>query len=125
MFAGILLLFSAFSLYTTVVQARDSQATFVSHILQLRGNAYGISPCKIMCLASVFRHTRSSYLPTRTDKNRQEPSRGNIRLKYYLLDPIHTLYIKISHIIDFASPQNNVIAILYIPLLTDKKFFVM
>ena len=58
MFAGILLLFSAFSLYTTVVQARDSQATFVSHILQLRGNAYGISPCKIMCLASVFRHTR-------------------------------------------------------------------
>ena len=58
MFAGILLLFSAFSLYTTVVQAKDSQATFVSHILQLRGNAYGISPCKIMCLASVFRHTR-------------------------------------------------------------------
>ena len=62
--------------------------------------------------------------PTRADKNRQEPSRGIFRLKYYLLDPIHRLYIKISHIIDFASPKNNVIAILYIPLLTDKKFFV-
>ena len=32
--------------------------------------------------------------PTRADKNRQELSRGILRLKYYLLDPIHALYIQ-------------------------------
>ena len=46
---------------------------------------------------------RSPYLPTRTDKSRQEPTRAVksrqeaflciFQLKYYLLDPIHALFI--------------------------------
>ena len=39
-------------------------------------------------------HTIYRQDPTRADKNRQEPSRGILRLKYYLLDPIDALYIQ-------------------------------
>ena len=66
--------------------------------------------------------------PTRADKNRQEPSRADkrhfyafFRLKYYLLDPIHALYIEISHWIACAAPQNKEITILQSVLLADKK----
>ena len=75
---------------------------------------------------------RSPYLPTRTDKSRQEPTRAVksrqeaflciFWLKYYLPDHIYALYIQISHRIAFAAPQNNEFTTLRIALLTDKKF---
>ena len=75
---------------------------------------------------------RSPYLPTRTDKSRQEPTRAVkcrqeaflfiFRLKYYLSDHIYALYIQISHNVAFAAPKNNEFTTLQIALLTDKKF---
>ena len=57
MFAGICFFFFGFALYTTIAHVTDSQALFVSHTLQLFGNGYSLSPCKIVCLASVYKHT--------------------------------------------------------------------
>ena len=84
---------------------------------------------RLVC-ACVIR--RSPYLPTRTDKSRQEPTRAVkgrqeaflciFLLKYYLLDHIYALYIQISHRIAFAAPQNNEFTTLQIAVLTDKKF---
>ena len=66
------------------------------------------------CLPSCNSVQRSPYLPKRTDKSRQEPTRAiksrqetffmHFRLKYYLLDHIYALYIQISHMIAFAAP---------------------
>ena len=52
--------------------------------------------------------------PTKTVKSRQEAFLCIFRLKYYLVDLIHALYIQISHRIAFESPPNNEIAILHI-----------
>ena len=57
-----------------------------------------------------------------TDKNRQEVFLCILRLKYYLLDHMYALYIKISYMIAFAVHQNNEFTTLQIALLTDKKF---
>ena len=61
--------------------------------------------------------------PTRTVKSRKEAFLCIFRAKYYLLDPIHALYIQISLRIARAAPQNKEITILQIALLTDKKFY--
>ena len=65
-------------------------------------------------LLSCSLNLRSPYLPSRTDKSRQEPSRADkrhfyafFRLKYYILDHIYTLYIQISYMIAFAAPAKQ------------------
>ena len=50
--------FLFYSLYTTVVQATDSQALFAIHTLQSCGNAYRLTSCKIVCITSLVKHTR-------------------------------------------------------------------
>ena len=57
-FAMFFSLFIVHNCCTTVVHATDSQTTFVAHSLHLCGTSYGLTPCKIACLASVVKHTR-------------------------------------------------------------------
>ena len=89
-------------------------------------------PCDCYRFCRLISGVRSPYLPTRTDKSRQEPTRAAkcrhetflciFRLKYYLLDHIYALYIQISHMVAFATPKNDGFTTLQIALLTDKKF---
>ena len=68
----------------------------------------------------------------KTDKNRQEPSRAAknrqeaflciFLLKYYLSDPIHVLFIHISHRDAFAAPKTMKLRYSIFTLFTDKKF---
>ena len=58
MLTRILFAFSYYSLYTTVVQATDSQTPFAAHTLQSCGNAYRLTPCRLACIVSLVKHVR-------------------------------------------------------------------
>ena len=58
MFTGILLCFSVFSVYISIVQATDSHPVVDSHILQQWDNTYTLTPSQIVCMASMVKHTR-------------------------------------------------------------------
>ena len=58
MFTGILLCFSIFSVYISIVQATDSHPVVDSHTLQPWDNTYTLTPYQIVCMASMVKQTR-------------------------------------------------------------------
>ena len=56
MFTGILLCFSVFSVYISIVQATDSHPVVDSHTLQPWDNTYTLTPSQIVCMASMVKH---------------------------------------------------------------------
>ena len=58
MFTGILISSSVLSVYTAVVHETDSQPNVDSHTLQWWDNTYSLTPSRIVCIASMVKHTR-------------------------------------------------------------------